>query len=141
MATIEIESGRLPAKRQAVGETVVVAKVSLSASYSAGDTFRIAKIPHGAILTDAVLYPGAAHAAALVAKCGTSASAELLFASATYSIATRTTLGLGYRVAGVSSLSDEAAPRYDWLTFTPTAGVSIGHVCDIVVRYMANPSA
>lgn len=141
MGTFTVESGNLPAKRHATGETVVIAKVSLSASYSAGDIFRIAKIPHGAILTDAVLFPGAAAPVGLVAKCGTSLSQELLFGSATYSIATRTTAALGYRRAGLTSLSDDLSPRFDWLVFIPTAGVSIGHVADIVVRYMSNPSA
>lgn len=142
MATITIESGNLPAKRHAAGETVVVAKISLSASYSSGDIFRIAKIPHGAIFSALpVFFPGAAAPAALVFKAGISLSQELLFASATYSILATGTLGLGYRRAGLTSLSDDASPRHDWLVFIPTAGVSIGHIGDIVVRYITNPNA
>lgn len=140
MANVIVESGNLPAKREHAGETVLVAKISLSASWSSGDVHRIGKIPHGAIITDAVFYPGAALPGTAVLKMGTSASQELFFASATYSVMARTTRNLGY-LRGAISLSDDAQPRYDWVVAVATAGVSVGHVGDLIVRYVSNPTA
>jgi hypothetical protein len=94
-----------------IGDNVAVCKISLSVSWSSGDVHLIGKLPNGAIPLDAVFFPGGAHAAGFVAKFGTSASQELFFASATYSVATRTSRALG------------------------TATTSVGHVGDLVVYY------
>lgn len=115
------------------GVTAAICRVSLSVSLSAGDVHRIGKLPHGAIPVDAIFYTGGAHAAAMVAKFGTSASQELFFASATYSIVTRTVRALG--TAKQISLSDDAMPRFENIVMVATAGVSVGHVGDLVVYY------
>jgi hypothetical protein len=116
-----------------VGVNAVVCKVSLSVSWSSGDVHRIGKIPNGAIPLDAVFYPGPASPVGLVAKFGTSASQELFFGSATYSAATKTTSKLGYQMQ--ISIADDAVVNYDYLTMVATAGVSVGHVGDLVVYY------
>lgn len=119
------------------GDNVVICKVSLSVSLSVGDVHRIGKIPHGAIPLDAIWYPGAAFAATGIAKFGTSASQELFFASDSYAESGT----LNYRTAGrlgtarQISLSDDVMPRYEYLTMVGTAGISIGHVGDLVVYY------
>src|SRR5688572_20401033 len=89
------------------GINVAICKISLSASLSVGDVHRVGKLPNGAIPVDAVFYPGAATGGAAVFKFGTSASQELFFGSATYSIVSRTTRRLG--TAQQISLSDDAA--------------------------------
>jgi hypothetical protein len=135
MATVDVGLGSAGAQPEAlhVGQNVAVCKVSLSASWSSGDIHRIGKLPQGAIPLDAVFYPGAASPVGLVAKFGTSASQELFFASATYSIAARCT-----RILGTSkqiSLTDDARVLFDYVTMVATAGCSIGHVGDLVVYY------
>ena len=116
-----------------VGDNVAVCKISLSASWSSGDIHVIGKIPNGAIPLDAVFYPGAASPAGFVAKFGTSASQELFFGSATYSTVGRVTRRLGYAMQ--ISLSDDARVLYDNMTMVATAGISVGHVGDLVVYY------
>ena len=141
MANVSVESALLPPKRSEVGETVVLAKISLSASWSSGDVHRIGKIPHGAIITDALFSPGAASPVGFVAKFGTSLTQDLLLFSATYSVMTRMTRNIGYRIQPLSSISDDVGIRYDYLTMVATVGCSIGHVGDLVVRYLSNPNA
>ena len=133
MATINIRPGYQPEFRE--NATIdAIYKISLSVSLSTGDIHLIGKIPHGAIPLGAVFFPGAAIQTGTVAKFGTSASQELFFASATYSAAVYTsTRPLGTRQQ--ISLSDDAAVRYDFVTMVGTAGISIGHVGDLVVRY------
>lgn len=119
------------------GVNVTVCRVSLSASWSATDVHRIGKLPHGAIPLDAVWYPGAAFAATGIAKFGISASQEMFFASDSYAESGttiyRTTTQLGSNKA--ISLSDDAMPRFEYVTMTATAGVTIGHVGDLVIYY------
>lgn len=120
-----------------VGENVLVCKVSLSASWSSGDVHLIGKIPNGAIPLEAVWYPGSAFAATGIAKFGTSASQELFLASASYAesgtMRYDSARKLGYSMQ--ISISDDARVLYDYITMVATAGVSIGHVGDLVVRY------
>lgn len=133
MATITLRPGN-QAEMPVVGSVDAICKISLSVSWSSGDVHNIGKIPVGAIITGAVFYPGAALPGTAVAKFGTSASQELFFTSATFSqigyLSTRP-LGTRYQI----SISDEAVQRFDYITMVATAGVSVGHVGDLVVRY------
>lgn len=130
------------AKAVHVGVNRAVARVSLSATFSAGDIYKIGRLPHGAILTGVVFLPGAANSGVAVFKVGidgNSASYDALFASATYSAAIATSSvanSLGNRGKGQLSLSDERIVRYADVTFVPTAGVSVGHIGDVVLDYV-----
>lgn len=149
MATItptKITSGQATAVEKAVN--VVECRVSLSATASAGDVFRIGKLPHGAIPLDAIFYGDLAVdlSTGPALRFGTSASAEMFFASTSYSLAmtnlngdvlrcTRQ-LGSGKQV----SLSDDAMPRFEHIVMTHIAaggaGIgSIGHYGTLVVYY------
>jgi hypothetical protein len=136
MATVNLRAG-FQAELPVVGSVDAIYKVSLSASWSSGDVHIIGKIPVGAIPVEAVWYPGAAFAATGIAKFGTSASQELFFASDSYAesgiTVYRNTKALG--TAALISISDEHVVRYDNVVGVFTAGVSIGHVGDLVVRY------
>lgn len=132
MGTVTVKGGGV-AESVHAGVNVAICHISLSASWSSGDVHLIGRIPHGAIPLESVFYPGPASGAALIAKFGTSASQELFFASATYSVASRNTRRLGY--AAQVSLSDDAMPRYENLTMVATNNVSVGHVGDLVVYY------
>lgn len=137
MANVKVGLGYGQPEQVHIGDNVAVCKISLSATMSAGDVHQIGKLPNGAIPLDAVFYPGAALAAGAVAKFGTSASQELFFASATFSQAAmavwRCTRKLGTALA--VSISDEARVNYDFITMVATAGVSVGHMGDLVVYY------
>jgi hypothetical protein len=139
MATVKVGLGRdgNQPEQLHVGDNVIICKVSLSVSWSSGDIHVIGKLPNGAIPLDAVFYPGAAAAAGTVAKFGTSASNDLLFASATYSQAAAPVYRLNRKIGTAQqiSLSDDARVLYENLTMVATAGVSIGHVGDLVVYY------
>lgn len=137
MATVNVGSyaGNQPEQVHA-GVNALICHVSLSASWSSGDVHRIGKLPNGAIPLDAVWYPGAASGTTAVAKFGTSASQEAFFASGSFSLAPaphRTNRRLG--VASQISLSDDAAVVYEPVVMVATAGVSIGHVGDLIVLY------
>lgn len=117
-----------------VGVNAAICHISLSVSLSAGDVHRIGKLPHGAIPLDAIFYRGAGLEANGVLKLGTSASQELFFASDTYSVAVNrqiTPLSLAQQI----SLSDDAMPRYQHIVMVGSAGISIGHVGDLIVFY------
>jgi hypothetical protein len=138
MANVKVGLGKDGAQAEAVenGINVAVCKISLSASWSSGDVHRVGKLPNGAIPVDAVFYPGAASGTGFVAKFGTSATQELFFASASFSLApasTRCSRRLGY--AQQISISDDARVMYDYITMVATAGCSVGHVGDLVVSY------
>lgn len=138
MATVKVGLGadRAQPERLHAGENVEVCKISLSASWSSGDIHIVGKLPNGAIPTDAVFYPGAASGGTFVAKFGTSASQELFFASASFSTSpalTRTSRRLGY--AAQISIADDARVLFENITMVATAGCSVGHVGDLVVRY------
>lgn len=115
-----------------VGINAAICHISLSTSWSSGDVHYVGKLPHGAIPLESVFYPGAASGAALVAKFGTSASQELFFASATYSIVSRTARRLG--VPAQVSLSSDVV-LYEPIVMVATANTSIGHVGDLIVTY------
>ena len=138
MATVKVGLGKDGAQPETVhvGSNVQVCKISLSASWSSGDIHVIGKLPNTAIPLDAVFYPGPASGTGLVAKFGTSASQELFFGSASFSLApaaSRTTRRLGY--VQQISISDDARVLYENITMVATGGVSVGHVGDLVVYY------
>ncbi len=119
------------------GSNPVICHVSLSVTLSVGDVHRIGKIPHGAIPLDCVWYPGSAFAATGIAKFGTSASQEFFLASDSYA-ESGTALYRNIRQLGTAkqiSLSDDAMPRFDWITMVGTAGISVGFVGDLVIWY------
>lgn len=149
MATISV-SRVATSQPEAVhaGCNVVECRVSLSATASAGDVFRIGKLPHGAIPLDAVFYGDLAVdlSTGPALRFGTSASTEMFIASASYSLAMTNLagdrlpcirqLGSGKQI----SLSDDAMPRYEHIVMTHIAaggaGIgSIGHYGTLVVYY------
>lgn len=130
------------------GVNVVECRVSLSATASAGDVFRIGKLPHGAIPLDAIFYSDLAVdlSTGPALRFGTSASAEMFFASTSYSLAMTGLNGdvirCTRRLASFQqvSLSDDAMPRYEHIVMTHIAaggaGIgSIGHYGTLVVYY------
>jgi len=126
-----------------VGLNTLVCRLSLSVTLSVGDIHIIGKLPHGAIPTDAVFYGGAAFVATStgqVMKIGTSASQELFFASATFSITPafgvqRVTRRLG--TTAQISLSDDIQPRYENVVFVGTSSTfTVGHMGDLVIEYV-----
>lgn len=135
MATLYVGNvSRNQAQAVHAGVNAAISRISLSVSLSAGDIHLIGKLPHGAIPLDAIFYRGAGLAAQGVLKLGTSASQELFFGSATYSVAgNRTVNALG--TAQQVSLSDDKMPRYEHLVMVGGAGISIGHVGDLIVFY------
>lgn len=136
MATVDLPlAARNQAEQVENGINVAICHISLSVSHSwsSGDVHRIGKLPNGAIPLDAVFYPGTATGGAAVFKFGTSQSQELFFASATYSVMTRTSRRLG--LAAQVSISDDAQVLYDWVTMVATAGVSVGAIGDLIVFY------
>lgn len=145
MATITLSSAdRNQPEAVHIGDNIALCRVSLSLTISAGDIHRIGKIPHGAIPLDAVFYPSTnitTLSTGPALSFGTSASASLFFAAASFSVASaqvvRTTRGLG--TAKQISLSDDAMPRFEYITMTGTAGGagvgSIGYLGDLIVYY------
>lgn len=142
MATVDITNGKQPEGVHA-GLNVLVCRISLSVSVSAGDIHLIGKLPANAIPLDCVFYGGTAFtntSLGHVMKIGTSASQDMFFASATYSITNssaptiRNTRLLGTRVQ--NSLSDDAMPRYDNIVLVNTAPLmSVGYMGDFVLTY------
>lgn len=138
MATVKVglgADGAQPESNITINEAIC--KISLSLTLSVGDIHLIGKLPNGAIPLDAVFYPGVGAAAGLVAKFGTSASQELFFASATYSQAAAPIYRLNRKLGTAMqiSISDDARVLFDYVTMVGTAGVSIGHVGDLIVYY------
>lgn len=145
MATITTSSA-LASQPEGVenGMNILICRISLSLTVSAGDVHRIGKLPHGAIPLDAVFFPSTNITTLSTGpqyKFGTSASASMFFVATSYSVASaglnRTTFGLGS--AKQISLSDDAMPRYEYVTMTGAAGGagvgSIGYQGDLVVYY------
>lgn len=135
MGTQTLGSGNTPAKRLHAGLQAVAKRVSLSVSHSNGEVLNCIRLPHGAVVTDVVFYPGSALKADSVMRVGTSASAEMYLPSATYtSVVARATRGLGDRFK--ISLSDDAAKQFEWLTVSPITQQSVGYLGDVIVTYM-----
>jgi hypothetical protein len=135
MANVDIGLGASGASPQQVhaGLNAVVCRISVSATTSAGDVLRVGKLPHGAIPTEAVFYPGAAFVANTIHKAGISASQAAFISSKSYS---------GGVVAGdvaltwQLSLSSDARVLYEYITMTPTSVITAGHYGNLVVSYV-----
>ena len=141
MATIQLASGK-QAQAWHVGLNSAYFRISLSVTPSAGDIYLIGKLPHGAIPLDGIFYNGTSITSVttgVVFKIGTSASPDMFFSSATHSyspgpVTSRVTNQLG--TAMQISLSDDAMPRYENITFVPTAaGFSVGWIGDLILYY------
>lgn len=140
MATIKTSAHANQAKTVHAGANVAVCRVSLSATFSAGDIHYVGRIPHGAVVTDVVFLPGAALGKGIfkIGVNGNSASYDAFFTSDTYSQAIYTCAvlnALGTRGRPLYSLSDERIVRFSDVTFVTTATTSVGHIGDIVLKY------
>jgi hypothetical protein len=140
MATVTLENAnRNQAEAVEKGLNVAICRVSLSATASLDSTWRVGKLPHGAIPIDAIFYPGAAAPAGFVTRFGTSASTEMFFASDSWAEVAgtnyRTTRQLG--TAMQVSLSDDVMPRFQYLTMGGGVAIamSVGHMGDLIVYY------
>jgi hypothetical protein len=140
MATVTLGNVNLgQAEAVHAGTNCGIYRVSLSATASLDSVWRIGKLPHGAIPLEAIWYPGAAAPATFVTRFGTSASTELFFASDSWAEAA----GTNYRTprqlgtARQVSLSDEAMPRFEYVTMGGGVAIdiSVGHMGDLVVFY------
>lgn len=134
MGTQTIGTGRTPAKRLHSGVNQIAKRVSLSVSHSSGEVLKVAPLPNGAVVTDVVFYPGAALVANSVLRVGTSASAEMYMASATYTALVHASRGLGDRFK--ISLSDDVPKLEEWLTLSPITQQSVGYLGDVIVSYI-----
>lgn len=135
MATVTIGTAAVnQAEAVHAGVNAAVCRVSISATTSAGDVLRIGKLPHRAVVLDAVFYAGAAFVNNGIWKFGRSASEAGLLASASYS--TGGSIRTGVNVANLDlSRSDADNQRYTYITATPTAVITAGHACTLVVFY------
>lgn len=140
MATVTLfNADKNQAEAVEKGLNTLICRVSLSATASLDSVWRIGKLPHGAIPVDAIFYPGAAAPAGFVTRFGTSASTEMFFASDSWAEAA----GTNYRTArqlGTAmqiSLSDDAMPRYQYVTMGGgvAIGITVGHMGDLIVFY------
>lgn len=125
------------------GLNSLVCRLSLSVTLSVGDIHIIGKLPQGAIPTDAVFYGGAAFIATStgqVMKIGTSASPDMFFASATFSITPAFGVQRCARRLGTTmqiSISDDQQPRYENVVFVGTSSTfTVGHIGDLVIEYV-----
>lgn len=137
MANVKVGLGLDGANPEQVhaGINAAICHISLSVSWSSGDVHLIGKLPHGAIPIGAVFYPGAATGGTTVAKLGTSASQEAFIASGSFSTApapTYSTRRLGVPAQISVSYTDVL---FENIVMVATAGVSVGHVGDLVVQY------
>jgi hypothetical protein len=135
MANVDIGLGASGASAQQVhaGANVVVCRISISATTSAGDVLRVGKLPHGAIPTNCVFYTGAAFVANTIHKAGISASSAAFISSKSYSGGV--VLG-DVALTWQLSLSSDARVLYDYITMTPTSVVTAGHYGNLVVEYV-----
>lgn len=135
MANVDIGLGSSRAQPQGLhaGPNVVVCRISISATTSAGDVLRIGKLPNGAIPTNVVFYTGAAFVANGIWKFGWSASQAAFLTSKSYSLAVNQ--GDVALTANIS-LSDDVRVNYEYITAVPAAVVTAGFVGNLVVSYV-----
>lgn len=135
MANVDIGLGASGVAAQQVhaGANVVVCRISISATTSAGDVLRVGKLPHGAIPTNCVFYPGPAFAANGIHKAGISASQAAFISSKSYSGGV--VLG-DVALTWQLSLSSDARVLFDYITVVPSAAVTVGHFGNLVVEYV-----
>lgn len=137
MANVDIGLGASGAQAQQVhiGVNVAVCRISISATTSAGDVLRIGKLPHGAIPTDVVFYPGAAFVDNGIWKFGWSASQAAFLASRSYSLGEDPIRGNIALTTNIS-LSSDARVLYEHIVAVPAAVITAGHVGNLVVQYV-----
>ncbi len=141
MATITIGNAvRNRAESVHIGVNAAVCRISISATTSAGDVFRIGKLPHQAQVLDAVFYAGAAYVNNGIFKAGLSGTEAALLASDSYSTAFGAANGNGTRINVDPTLlntsrSDDNAQRFTYITCTPSAIITAGHFGTLVVFY------
>lgn len=135
MANVDIGLGAAGGNAQQVhaGLNSVVCRISLSLTSSAGDVLRVGKLPHGAIPTNAVFYPGAAFVTNTIHKAGLSASSAAFISSKTYSGGV--VLG-DVALTWQHSISSDARVQYDYITMVPTLAVTVGHYGNLIVEYV-----
>lgn len=113
-----------PRQNYRQGATHVLSSyVASGATVSSGDVFLMAKVPHGATITDIRGHGRSAGVGGIVFNVGTTGSASLFGTftiSATHQFVAVTGTGLPYTV----SLSDDAYPRYVTLAFTQASGTA-----------------
>ena len=141
MGNVTLKTGLNQAEVVHAGVNAAVCKISLSATTSAGDVLRIGRLPHNAVIFDAVFYPGAAFVDNAILKAGLSGTEAAILASDSYSVAGfGSPNGAGCRM-NVSplllntSVSDAHPVRYKHITVTPTAEWSVGHYMTLMVFY------
>jgi len=121
------------------GLNTAICRVSLSATASLDSTWRIGKLPHGAIPVDCIWYPGPAAPAGFVTRFGTSASTEMFFASDSWAEAAGTNYRTARQLGTVMqvSLSDDVMPRFQYITMGGgvSIAVTVGHMGDLIVFY------
>jgi hypothetical protein len=134
MANVDIGLGGPGAQPEQVhaGGNTIVCRISISATTSAGDVLRVGKLPHGAIPTNAVFYPGPAFAANGIHKAGISASQAAFISSKSYSGGV--VLG-DVALTWQLSLSSDARVQFEYITVVPSAAVTVGHFGNLVVSY------
>ena len=136
MATVTIGTAAVnQAEAVHAGVNAAVCRVSISATTSAGDVLRIGKLPHRAVVLDAVFYAGAAFVNNGIWKFGISGSEADLLISASYSTAGSVRTGVNVVAAPDLSRSDADNQRYTYVTATPTAVITAGHAGTLVVFY------
>jgi hypothetical protein len=132
MANVTLKTGNNQAEVIHAGVNAAVCSVSMSATTSAGDVLRIGKLPHQAVVVDAVWYPGAALPGTAVLKFGVSGSEAAILTSATHSAIVRANVNVS--TLNVSR-SDDNAQRFTYITCTPAAVISAGNYGRLVVFY------
>lgn len=140
MATVTLDrTAKTQPEAVEKGLNVAILRVSLSLTASLDSTWRIGKLPHGAIPVDAIWYPGAAAPTGFVTRFGTSASTEMFFASDSWAetalVPYRTVRQLG--TPRQISLSDDAMPRFEYVTMGGgvSIAITVGHMGDLVLYY------
>jgi len=141
MATVTLKCGLNQAEAVHAGLNTAVCRISISATTSAGDVLRIGRLPHQAIVLDAVFYAGDAFVDNGIHKFGLSGTEAALLASHSYSLAyTHALYGQPARhnvklINLNTSRSDDATQRFTYITCTPTAIITAGHLGTLVVQY------
>ena len=139
MATINLNQNRpAPGVHEGINQLIADVSISASGTTSAGDLLIIGRIPHGAIVTDAVLYAGAAVNGTSVCGFGTSASPSAFLTTATYSLATYRYIKTTTPIA--VSLSDDAMPRYENVICGTSTILTAGLHYRLVVSYKMPPA-
>jgi len=140
MATVTLDrTAKTQPEAVEKGLNCLICRVSLSLTASLDSTWRIGKLPHGAIPVDAIWYPGAAASTGFVTRFGTSASTEMFFASDSWAetalVPYRTVRQLG--TPRQVSLSDDTMPRFEYVTMGGGVGIAItaGYYGDLVIYY------